>query len=259
MAVPGDETYVLSVGEMEISNDVNTDDSWSPAPDLVVCVARTDPEVSLRIRQIEDAKAGREARQRELKPVRDRLREQQRMSAKERVEPLTETQTERLGTLLAEVGAVCSGSPGVCRECPGRWDFDTCNACAKCPELELLQWRKKESDRIPVPPLTEPQRQELDSHEEEIRTLGEAIAAAEKEKRDLRGLIRGSSREIETDRRIVDFGERGVIRVYSDDKITVSVWDNDVFNDDLYGRAHLTLDRATLERGTIVMASPFRG
>ena len=120
----------------------------------------------------------------------------------------------------------------------------------------MLQWRKKESDRIPVPPLTEPQRQELDSHEEEIRTLGEAIAAAEKEMRDLRGLIRGSSREIETDRRIVDFGDRDVIRVYPEDKLMISVWDNDLFNDDLYGRARLTLDRATLQRGTMDVSMP---
>ncbi len=250
------ETYVLSVGRMEIAHDVDTDDSWSPAPDLVVCIARTDPEVRGRIQRLGVTKARLEARQRELKPARDRLRGQEEESARERVEPLTEAQTDRLGALVAEVGPLCSGSRGVCRECPGRWDFDTCYACTRCPELDLLQWRKNESERVAVAPLTERQRRQLDDYEEEIRTLGEAIGAAEKEMTELRGLILGSSQEIETDRRSVDFGDRDAIRVHAGDEIDVSVWDNDLFNDDLYGRAALTLDGATLKRGTLDVSMP---
>ena len=254
--VSGGGVYVLSVGQMEISHDVNADDSWSPAPDLVVCVARTDPEVSLRIGQLKAANVRRDARGRELRLARDRLRRQERESARPRVESLTDAQTERLEALLAEVGSLCSGSRGVCRECPGRWDFDTCLACTKCPELELLQSRKRESERVPVPPLTEGQLRQLEDHEDELGTLRSAIAAAEKEVIGLRGLILGSSREIETDRRTVDFGQRDVIEVHPDDKIDLSVWDNDLFRDDLYGRAALTLDDATLERGALDVSMP---
>ncbi len=63
------ETYVLSVGEMEILHEVNTDDTWSQA--------------------------------------RDELRKQQKESARERVERLTAQQAELLSTLLAEVGDTC--------------------------------------------------------------------------------------------------------------------------------------------------------
>ena len=84
-----------------------------------------------------------------------------------------------------------------------------------------------------------------------MRTLAEEIAATEKEVASLRRLLFGSSRKIETSRRLVDFGDRAVIKVHPNDKIKISVWDVDVFNDDLYGRATVTLDRATLERGTL--------
>ena len=34
------------------------------------------------------------------------------------------------------------------------------------------------------------------------------------------------------------------------------MWDDDVFNDDLYGRATVTLDRATLGHGTLELSMP---
>jgi len=39
------ETYVVSVHDMEIAQDIDTDDVWSWTPDLVVRITRTDPEV----------------------------------------------------------------------------------------------------------------------------------------------------------------------------------------------------------------------
>ncbi len=245
------ETYVLSVRDMEILHDVNTDDRWSPAPDLVVRIARTDPEVSREIGRLEKTNDRRESRQRKVERARDELVDQREKSAARRVEPLTETQMERLKALLAEVGYMCSKSQRVCRDCPGGAEFDTCYACAKCPELELLQWRKSESERVQVPPLTERQLRRLEDYEEEAGTLAEEIAATGREVASLRRLIFGSSRKIETSSRLVDFGDRDVIRVYPNDKINVSVWDDDVFNDDLYGRATAILDRATLEAGTL--------
>ena len=124
------------------------------------------------------------------------------------------------------------------------------------PELKLLQWRKSESERVQVPPLTERQLRRLEDYEEEAGTLAEEIAATETQVASLRRLISGSSRKIETFSRLVDFGDRDVIKVYPGDKITVSVWDDDVFNDDLYGRATVILDRATLEAGTLDVSMP---
>ena len=253
-AAPGwdGETYVLSVRDMEILHDVNTDDRWSPAPDLVVRIARTDPEVSREIGRLEKANDRREARQQKVEQARDDLLDQREKSAEKPVEPLTDTQMERLKALLVEVGYMCSKSQSVCRRCPEEGDFDTCYACAKCPELELLQWRKSDSERFTVPPLTERQLRRLEDYEEEAGTLAEEIAATGREVASLRRLIFGSSRKIETSSRIVDFGDRDVIKIYPpDDEIKVSVWDDDVFRDDLYGRAAVTIDRATLERGTL--------
>ena len=54
----------------------------------------------------------------------------------------------------------------------------------------------------------------------------------------------------------MDFGDREVIKVYPGDEITVSVWDDDVFRDDLYGRTTVILDRATMEGGTLDVSMP---
>jgi len=86
--------------------------------------------------------------------------------------------------------------------------------------------------------------------------LAMEIGATDKEVMNLKRLIYGASRQIETDRLIVDFGDQDVIRAHPGDRITVSVWDNDVFNDDLYGRTTVTLDRETLERGTLDVSMP---
>ena len=163
---------------------------------------------------------------------------------------------EWLQALLLEVGYRCSKSQRVCRSCPEGANFDTCYACTKCSELELLQWRNGRSESFTVPPLTERQLRRLQDYEQEARTLAEEIAATERELANLRRLIFGSSRKIETSSRRVDFGGTDVIRIVPDDKIRVSVWDDDVFNDDLYGRAGVTLDRATLERGTLDVSMP---
>ena len=120
----------------------------------------------------------------------------------------------------------------------------------------MLQWRNGRSESFTVPPLTERQLRRLQDYEQEARTLAEEIAATERELANLRRLIFGSSRKIETSSRRVDFGGTDVIRIVPDDKIRVSVWDDDVFNDDLYGRAGVTLDRATLERGTLDVSMP---
>ena len=86
--------------------------------------------------------------------------------------------------------------------------------------------------------MTEKQLRRLEDYEEELRTLAEEIAATNREVANLRQLLRGSSRTIETDWLIVDFGDRDVIKVHPDDEIKVSVWDDDFMNDDLYGRGH---------------------
>lgn len=384
-AAPGDpisrngETYVLSVHDMEIAQDVDTDDTWDPAPDLVVRVSRTDPDVNREIQRLQDTQSRMETRTGEVRRLRNELLDQKKESERERVEPLTDVQAERLKALFEEVGSVCSASSGVCDACPGgedfdtctecakrqeqlllRWmkmeggqklvepltdaqaerlkalfdevgyvcsestrdcdacpggadfdtchacakceelrlllwrkqgsekklveplteaqverlkalfqevaesrrvcracggaDFDTCYACAKCEELRLLEWRKEES--VPVPPLTEAQQRQLDDYEEEVSTLGEEMEVIEGRISSLRKLLSGASREISTHSLVVDFRGSDVIRVYPGDQISVSVWDNDLFNDDLYGRTKVTLDRATLERGTLDLSMP---
>ena len=252
------EPFVLSVRYMVLAHDVNTDDTVSPNPDLFVLIARTDPAVAGDIRLLEGAKDRLRSRYRDVKRRLDRLRTQQAESEVEleAAEPLTGVQVERLTTLLLDVGSMCMSSRSPCRGCPEKLDFDTCYACAKCPELQLLQWRKDQSELVATAPLTEDELRLLNRLEEQASRLDGEVAAANQAATRLRRLIRGSSATVETPSRRVDFGDREVIKVYPGDEITVSVWDDDVFRDDLYGRATLILDRATLEGGTLDVSMP---
>ena len=101
------ETYVLTVRDMEILQDINTDDTWSSAPDLFVRIVRTDPEVNRAIGRLNEANAPRKARRRKVERARDDLLDQREDSAEKPVEPLTETQTET-------VESVCFWKLGTC-------------------------------------------------------------------------------------------------------------------------------------------------
>ena len=219
------EPFVLSVRNMVLAHDVNTDDTMSPNPDLFVRIARTDPEVAGEIRRLEEVKDRLNSRYRDVKRRLDRLRTRQAESEVERetVEPLTGVQVERLTTLLLEVGSLCMSSRKPCRGCPEKLDFDTCYACAKCPELQLLQWKKDQSELVATAPLTEDELRLLNRLEEEASRLDSEVAAKDQAATRLRRLIRGSSATVETPSRRVDFGDREVIKVYPGDEITVSV------------------------------------
>ena len=76
------ETYVLSVRDMEIAQDMNTDDVWSRVPDLVVRISRTEPQVRSQVDRLEASKAVWLAQRREAVRVSElyRARLRQRVS-----------------------------------------------------------------------------------------------------------------------------------------------------------------------------------
>ena len=86
------KTYVLSVRDMEIVQDINTDDAWSPAADLVVRIARTDPEVRGDIQRLEDENDRREARYQKVNYAYFHFLAASRKSPTSRVESLTDAQ-----------------------------------------------------------------------------------------------------------------------------------------------------------------------
>ena len=181
------ETYVLSVRDMEIAQDMNTDDVWSRVPDLVVRISRTEPQVRSQIDRLEASKAVWLAQRREAVRVSElyRARLRQRVS-------LTDGEIRRA----------------------------------------VHKYKRK------------------------ARALTREIVVASGQGENLQRSILGSSEKLRTWSRVVDFGGTDVIRVYPDDEIEVSVWDDDPFEDDLYGRATVMLDRATLERGSLDVSMP---
>ena len=188
------EAYVLSVGEMEIAHDINTDDIWSQAPELVIRISRTDPELHRNIEQLEEA---------------NHLRAVQRRKA------------------------------------------------ARAYEYYHFHSQQRKRRTHGVAPLTDGEiRRALSEYKRKARVLSREMVAAKKEAANLRRSIAGSSERLRTRSRIVDFRDADIIRVYPNDEIEVSVWDDDVRDDDLYGRATVMLDRATLEEGSLDVSMP---
>jgi len=99
-------------------------------------------------------------------------------------------------------------------------------------------------------------RRGVHKHKRKARALTREIVAKSRQIDNLWRSILGSSEKVRTASRVVEFGGTDIIRVYPNDEIEVSVWDDDVRDDDLYGRATVVLDRATLEEGSLDVSMP---
>ena len=238
------KTYVLSVAEMQIAYDADPNES---TPDIVVRVVRSNPTLNDQIDRLESQTG--------------RLRSQLKVAAEEQAPlkirltpkepPLTATQTARLEALLLDVGLFCGTSPvrewtRDCRRCPEKPDFETCYRCAKCPELELLQRRKHYAA-----PLSEEEGRYLQALEEKYRGVDDEYTETFQRLKTLRSESKGTTAQIRTAKHSVHFGDVPIVNVYADDEIDVSIWDEDPFSDDLYGRETVRLDQATLDGGTL--------
>ena len=228
--------YALSFSDMKVSHHVNQDE---PRPDLYVHVRRLDAELEARL----DAS---NRRQREL-----RSRQRTLVGAHGALErragsgpALTFEQRERLDTLRLDVGGFCAESGKTCADCPEGLDFRTCASCAKCPELQLLEWHA---------PLTDDELQRLQELEGLISALGVQLAQVRTTESAMRSQLAGSSSTITTSGKSVRFGGVPVINVHPGDEVVIAVWDNDPFFDELYGRTTLVLDRQMLEGGSLVV------
>ena len=186
------ETYVLSVRGMEVLHEVNTDDRLSPAPEFVVRIVRTDPDVRAEIRRLEEANARREAQGKQAWGAYWHSLTQSRRESHYRVESMSDAQI----------------------------------------------------------------RARVRRNEREAVRISREISATKREVANLQRSLFGSSAKVRASAPTVDFGDRAVIRVYPDDELEVSVWDDDPIDDDLYGRTTRTLDRAILEAGSLEVSMP---
>ena len=229
-------TYALSFSDMRVSHHVDQDE---PRPDLYVHVRRLD--AGLEARRDASMRLRRELESRLDTHVGERSTLERRAGSGP---ALTPEQRERLDTLRLDVSGFCAGSGKICADCPAGLDFWTCARCAKCPELQLLEWHA---------PLTDDELQRRRELEGLISALGAQIVQIRTTASAMRSQLAGSSSTITTSSKSVRFADVPVINVHPGDEVVISVWDRDPFSSELYGRTTLVLDRQTLEGGSLVV------
>lgn len=249
------KAYGVSVGEVSVLRHVGTD-FWSK-PDLMVRVQRQDPIVLDRMYELDENIVDLRQKKRTLVPRINLL--QRKKSASETVpgEPLTAVQVERLAALVAKAGNTCAEfSARKCSGCSPYDEREPCPQCAKCNELRYLKKRKVESEVVPGEPLTTEESRELDALTQQQSELSKGIARAAGERRRLFSSITGQTGSVETNLKTVHFGHRKLLTVFPGDILEVAVYDDDVSDDDLYGKTTVVLHRRTLEAGELKLRMP---
>lgn len=253
--VEGKEAYGVSVGEVTVLRHAGTD-FWSK-PDLMVRVQRQDPIVLDRMYELAENIADLRRKERALVPRINLLKRKKSASEIVPGDPLTAVQVERLAALVADVGDTCvEYSARKCSRCSPYDEKAPCPQCAKCNELRYLKKRKEESEVVPGEPLTTEESRELDALTRQKSELGKRMARAAGERRRLFASITGQTESVETTLKTVQFGHRKLLTVFPGDILEVAVYDDDVSDDDLYGKTVVVLNRQTLEAGEVKLRMP---
>lgn len=249
------EAYGVSVGEVSVLRHVGTD-FWSKL-DLMVRVQRQDPIVLDRIYELDENTANLRQKKQTLVTRINLLQKKKKASEVVPGEPLTAVQVERLAALVAEVGDTCTEFSA--RKCSGCSPYDEkapCPQCAKCNELRYLKKRKVDSEVVPGEPLTAEESRELDALTRQQSELDKGISRAVAERRRLLASITSQTESVETNLKTVQFGHRKLLAVFPGDILEVAVYDDDVSDDDLYGKTVVVLHRRTLEAGELKLRMP---
>lgn len=122
-------------------------------------------------------------------------------------------------------------------------------------ELDRLNRKLDESRRQPGPPLTEEEDVRFLANKSSQQAVLQELEIAENEHSRALALIRGQTRIMDSDFRVMDFDSGPLLTVYEGDSLRVTVVDRDVFDDDLIGQRTFTVTRQILERGTITLES----
>ena len=251
-----DRRFFIAIGRVVLKNHAG-DDFFSD-PDIFVQVQRRDPDIlhSIRLAEARLSTLGKQGRatQEELRP----LVVKQRNSEITPGEPLSQTRVRRLADLSRDLGNMCDDAAKrrACRDC-GRYDErPKCQECRDCDELRFLLELKSASELVPGPPLSP-------AEEERLRELKEASARISKDKqattRDvqrLRDEITGKTHTVTTPGFTLDFGFRAIQEVFPKDELWISVYDDDLNEDDLYGSTALRLGDELLHGGDVTVAMP---
>lgn len=251
-----DRRFFIGIGKVVLNNHAG-DDFFSD-PDIFVQVQRRDPDTLRLIRLAEErlSALGNQDRatQGKLKP----LLEKKRNSEIAAGEPLSQTRVRRLTALSDDLGNRCDAPSRRrdCRDCTRYDERPKCQECRDCDELRFLLKLKSASESVPGPPLTPEEEERLHRLKKASARISAGKQAAGREAQRLRGEITGKTHTVTTPGLHLDFGFRAIQEVFPNDEIWISVYDDDLGEDDLYGSTSLRIGSEMLRGGDVTIAMP---
>lgn len=237
--------YFVSIGRVVLRNHAG--DDFLSHPDIYVQVQRRDPVVLEAIRRAEDKISVLKGRKRVAEAELTPLRAKKKRSKIVPGDPLSPARLRRLAELTRTTEGKCDGvfASNVCGKCAPYDERPLCRQCEDCKELRFLLKKKAESERIPGPALDAPEADRLKELEKSVKEFVNDLRETHGTVRKLRKSITGKTHTVTTPGLVVDYGMRPVLEISPGDELWISVYDEDVGSDDLYGSTVYRVPKTT--------------
>ena len=248
--------YFVAIGRVVLRNHVGSDD-WS-SPDIYVKVRRRDLEVTEMIRRTKDMLSVLGDRKTAVEKELELLRIKKQNSELVPGEPLSSNQLERMAELFRNVGFSCDGlwRSGTCSMCAPYDERVICSKCEDCKELHFLSKKKEASELVPGPALDSEEQHRMRQLQETRENISMEMSDTNRAIRQLRNRIIGKTHTVTTPGLIIDYGFRSVLEVFLNDEVWVSVYDADIFQDDLYGSTTFHVRESMLKGDDVELSAP---
>ena len=248
--------YFVSIGRVALDNHAG--DDLLSEPDIYVQVQRRDPVVLDAIRREEERLSVLNARRRALEKEMESLQAKKRQSEVVPGEPLSPTRLRRLAELTRVTEGACDGplADNACRKCERYDERQVCRQCEACKELRFLLEKKAESEVVPGAALDSMERERLRELEALVKRLAKDMGDTRSTARRLRKKITAKTHTVTTPGFHLDYGFRSILEVFPGDELWVSVYDEDLGEDDLYGSTVFRVPKGPMTQQEVELSMP---
>ncbi len=248
--------YLVSIGRVALDNHAGGD--LLSEPDVYVQVQRRDPLVLEAIRREVDRLSVLNARKKALKEEMESLQARMRKSEVVPGEPLSPTRLRRLAELTRTTEGACEGllADHTCRKCERYDERQVCRQCEACKELRFLLKKKAESEVVPGAALDPKEWERLRELEALVERLAKDMGDTRSTASRLRKKITAKTHTVTTPGLRLDYGFRSILEVFPGDELWVSVYDEDVCEDDLYGSTVFRVPKGPMTQREVELSMP---
>ena len=247
---------MVSIGRVALDNHAGGD--LFSEPDVYVQVQRRDPLVLEAIRREEDRLSVLNARKKALEKEMESLQARKRKSEVVPGEPLSQTRLRRLAELTRTTEGACEGllADNECRKCERYDERQVCRECEACKELRFLLKKKAESEVVPGAVLDPKEWERLRELEALVEGLAKDIGDTRSTASRFRKKITAKTHTVTTPGLRLDYGFRSILEVFPGDELWVSVYDEDVGEDDLYGSTVFRVPKGPMTQREVELSMP---